>query len=136
MRERLTSLKHYLESEQIVSVMNNTKWNRLFEELEHIADLLRFRRKDLRDRESIPLHWGRDFYHVSGGQEVIEWLEISAVLERHRGQLAEPSIEDNSQTLLAALHRSGVPYCVSENVIRVWGYLRPGISPDWVARDA
>lgn len=126
-----SKLKRYLESANITSVLNNTKWERLFKELQKIEFTLDFQRKDLDEAEPNSDYWDGDLYHVLGGWEQIEWLNIRALISHHKGTLVKPDIEDNTSLLLSALAQSGAPYCLHNEGIRIWGYLRPGVSPEW-----
>lgn len=128
-----SKLKGYIESENIASVLNNTKWERLFNELKKIEFALDFQRKDLDEFEPNSDDWDSDLYHVFGGCEQIEWLNIRALIRHSKGSLVKPKIEDNTSLLLKILQQSGVPYCMHNDGIRIWGYLRPGVSPEWVS---
>ncbi len=120
----------YLQKEKITSVLNNTKWNRLFEELQSVGVYLKFQRKDLLESES--LYWDSDIYHVFGGVEVIEWLTISGVEEIPQGRLLKPKVIDNSELVEKAICKANLPYSIEGSDFRVWGYLRAGTSPLWV----
>jgi len=127
-----SKLKRYIESANITSVLNNTKWERLFKELQKIEYTLDFQRKDLDEEEPDSDYWDGDLYHVlGGGWEHIEWLNIRALISHRKGALVKPDIEDNTSLLLNALVQSGAPYCLHKKGVRIWGYLRPGVSPEW-----
>ena len=126
-------LQAYIEREQLVSVLNDTKWERLFRSFQILDDILDFRRKDVRDPSSeAPLHWDADLYHVMGAWHSIEWLEVRAKVSRSRGALLQVTVEDHTARLLEAVKSAGVPFEMTEEGIRIWGYLRPGVSPKWV----
>jgi hypothetical protein len=110
-------LARYIEREQLVSVMNDTKWQRLFNALEPIAGFLDFRRKDVRGSEQESEPWCSDFYLMLGGWANIEWLDITA--------------QRNTPILIRAVREAGVAFSRSDTCVRIWGYLRPGVSPDW-----
>jgi len=128
-------LGRYIEREQLVSVMNDAKWGRLFTALEPIQGWLEFRRKDVRDNDNARRWsgdvWCGDFYYSFGGEANIEWIDIKAAREIRRGALVKPMIEDNTPQLIEAVRSAGVPFSRLEDCIRVWGYTRPGVSPDW-----
>ena len=111
--------------------MNDTKWQRLFNALEPMQGWLDFCRKDVREPEPQGKLWCGDFYFMLGGWNNIEWLEIRAILTIPRGALVEPSIEDHMPGLIKAVRQAGVPFSRHEGCIRIWGYLRPGTSPEW-----
>ena len=128
-----SKLIRYIERENISSVLNNTKWERLFKEFQKIEFALDFQRKDLDEAEPNPDYWDSDLYHVMGGWEKIEWLNIRAFVSHPRGAFVKPEIENNTPLLKVALRQSGVPYCMHNDGVRVWSYLRPGVSPEWVS---
>jgi hypothetical protein len=110
-------LNAYLQREQITSVLNDTKWKRLFDSLSAIDHYyLDFRRKDL-DREETEI-WKSDLYECFGLWHKIEWVEIRTE-------------QDHIQELTNAIKNSGVPFSVSNGVFKIWGYLRKGKSPEW-----
>ena len=111
-------LYSYLEREKIVSVLNDTKWQKLFDCLKTTDNYyLDFRRKDLNSSESP--NWNGDLYEVFGMWQIIEWMEIRT----DRAHLPELNL---------AVKNSGVPYSKNNDILKVWGYLRPGVSPNWV----
>src|SRR4051812_26171940 len=91
----LKRLHRYVEREGLTSVMNNTKWRRLFESLERVCGLS-FRRKDVRESPVLERRWDSDIYYAMAGWENIEWLDIRARISRHRGALVAPEIEDQT----------------------------------------
>ena len=112
-------LKGYIEREQLHCVLSNTKWNRLFEQLELLQDKLDFQRKDLDRNAPDESQWNGDIYEIFGLTDKIEWLNIR--------------IEESQLELLAkALEKANTPYSHHPGGVRVWGYLRKGVSPTWV----
>ena len=127
--ERLT---RYIERERLVSVMNDTKWRRLLEALAPIQGVLEFRRKEVGQDESQLESWNSDIYYMMAGWRSIEWLDISAQRSFRRGVLLAPEINDQTSLLLQTVRVADVPFSRQEYGIRIWGYLRPGVTPDWV----
>jgi hypothetical protein len=124
-------LARYIEREQLVSVMSNTKWQRLWNVLEPIRGLLDFRAKDVREREDAAESWCRDIYYMFNCWKSIEWLEVRAIVTTPRGALVAPKIEGHTTELVQAVRQARVPFSRHEQSIRIWGYVRPGISPKW-----
>lgn len=124
-------LVRYIEREQLVSVMNDTKWQQLFDVLEPIQGWLDFRRKDVRGGEPESESWCSDLYMMLGNWRSIEWLDIRAERTIPRGALLEPKIEDTTALLIQSVKQAGVRFFQQEHCIRVWGYVRPGVSPYW-----
>src|SRR5689334_7920935 len=111
-------LARYIQREQLVSVMNDAKWQRLFNALEPIAGFLDFRRKDVRGSEQASEPWCRDFYLMLGGWANIEWLDITAQRAFRRGALLEPEIQDSTPTLIRAVREAGVAFSRSDTGVR------------------
>lgn len=125
------SFKRFIAQEGLSGVLNNTKWQELFTALEPIQGKLEFFRKDVNEKEKIPPYWDSDIYHVFAGWSHIEWLCIRALVSIPRGALLKPKIEDHTLELLAAVRSTGIPYTKTSDGIKIWGYLRPGSSPQW-----
>jgi hypothetical protein len=125
-------LKRYVSRNGLSGVLNDTKWNELFELLKPMQGKLSFLRKDVRDSEVSVQTWDGDFYHNFGLCENIEWLCISAQLSIHQGVLLSPKIEDYTEELILLVLKSGIPFSRTEEGVKVWGYIRPGSSPVWV----
>jgi len=124
-------LKRHIQREGLVSAMNDTKWRRLFDALEPIQGFLDFRRKDVREEEPDADCWCGDLYMMFGGEESIEWLDIRGILSVRRGALLASKTEDKAEALVEAVRSAGVAFSTGDGCIRVWGYVRPGTSPDW-----
>jgi len=103
-------------AKNLTSVLNGTKWDRLFRALEEIRDSLDFRRKDIRDGFSDAPAWESDIYHVFGLSQFIEWVEIRSA---------------DSRKLIDTIRLAGIPFEKVETGVRVYGYLRPGCAPAW-----
>ena len=128
-----SKLTKYLEENQISSVLNDTKWERLFEQLREIEEILDFQRKDLDAPEPDESYWDGDFYHVMGEWQRIEWLNIRALVSESKGTLLQPVVTDRTDSLIQALEKAGTPFERLKGGVRVWGYLRPGVSPRWAS---
>jgi hypothetical protein len=125
-------LRRHIQREQLASVMNDTKWERLIAVIDSLSFEVRFRCQDVRAPLAQQGGWDSDRYHVLGGDLVaIEWLEISARVEIHRGQLIAPEVQERSAELRKALAAANVPFSIENGNVRVWGYTRPGRSPQW-----
>lgn len=120
-------LARYIEREQLVSLLNNTKWREVIHAIQSIAGYVpRFRVKELRAPEPTDTEWDHSFpYHVPHQFNVIEWLEFDPVVRIPRGQLVAPQTNDCTDALIAALHAVSVPFEQRRSYIRIWGYSRP-----------
>lgn len=129
-------VNEYVLREGITPVLNNTKWERLFELLQKSERFFQYRRTNL-DGSTFPedgasftpelaQYWG-DFW-------AMEWLDILSYQTHSKGALLAPDIEDFTSELVALANEVGVKFTMIERGIRVWGYVRKGNSPDFVQR--
>lgn len=126
-------VREYVFKEGITSVLSDTKWKRLFTLLEDSPRFFQYRRTGL-DGSTFPedgvsftpelaQYWG-DFW-------AIEWLDILSCREHSRGALLKPDIEDFTNELVALAHEAGVKFTMLDHGIRVWGYVRRGVDPNF-----
>ena len=118
--------------------MNNTKWAELVEFMRRFSlGLAQHRIKDLKGPRpgDGDAGWDGEWYYHSRPHEWIEWMEIRCVVRTvpYKGTmllkdtervLAERMIKD-------ALKARGIPYSIEADVVRIWGYLRPGMQVPW-----
>lgn len=100
-------------------VLNHSKWAELRSEMlaaprvEHP----RFRARSVFAPPGFCSDWDSEFYYHIHPVEELEWLELKT---------ASPA------WLHEALRRNSIPFSVEEGIVRVWGYTRPGLQPQWV----
>jgi hypothetical protein len=126
-RDRLR-FRRLLQREGLSGVMNDTKWGKLLEALMPFEGALEFRRKDVRDPVDPTESWHSDIYYAFSGWHAIEWIEIKARSRPTPGRLSE---QVGAKVVTDTLRAVGAPFTASSDRLRVWGYLRPGVSPDW-----
>ena len=123
-RERLD---RYIVREQLVSVMNNTKWEKLRDLiLELPGRKPRYRLKCLRADDGRACCWDGDWYYHLPTYKSIEWLDIDPIIRHRQGRLLNDKKTDCSQQLCDLLKKKHVPFSLEGKYIRVWGYQRPG----------
>lgn len=121
-RERLD---RYIVREQLISHMNNTKWDELRElmvELGNESPL--YRVQCLREPPS--QGWDGDWYYHLPMYKSIEWLDIDPILRERRGQLIKNKKMDYTQRYVNLLKENHIPFSFEGLYIRIWGYQRPG----------
>ncbi len=119
LRETQSRLR-LVERERLVSAMNATKWLEVTEAMRQLpGGPPGFRLKDIHCTSFVwPGHsWDREWYYHPRPWEDIEWLEI------------EPDLRQ--EEIAASLKRIGAPFSIEGGIVRVWGWLRPGVSPDF-----
>ena len=111
-------LARLIREEQIYSVMNNTKWSEL---LNDILTLPPLERPSLRMRSVFApagfiTDWGQSWDYDLCPVEDLEWIDM---------------LPDSRNLLTSILAKHNIPYSIEGNLVRVWGYVRPGTYPDW-----
>jgi hypothetical protein len=128
-RKDVERLLRYIEREQLIALMNDTKWREVIAALGHILNFpIRFRVQCLRSDASPT--WDSSFpWHVPQPYNVIEWLDIDPIAHYHRGQLIPDATIDFTEQVVQALQSVSVPFSYEGPFIRVWGYARPNTAP-------
>lgn len=108
--------RRYVEREQLVSAINATKWREATDAMRHLAGgPPGFRIKDILGPDPSDRAWDREWFYHPRPWETIEWLEIHP--DPRQGEI------------MATLRRIGAPFSLEAGHIRIWGWLRPGVSP-------
>jgi hypothetical protein len=108
----------YAERHGLTSAMNATKWREATEAMRHLpGGPPRFQIKDIEGTEMIGWAdgWDREWFYHPRPWETIEWREIDP--------------DCRVEQILASLKEVGVPVTVEAGLVRIWGWLRPGINP-------
>ena len=123
-----------INEKQLSSIMSNTKWRRLAtvltsnDEFEPKVWL-----KYLQDKHPNKGYSLLDWEWVKHGESsCIEWMVIDPVKSQHRGQLVKPTLTDYSEYIESCLQKCSIPYSMEEQHYKVWGYIHPGTSPNFV----
>lgn len=120
-------MARYIAREELVSVMNQTKWERL----QALMQQESYRRPPwraycLRDAEDLEPEWDYDWhYHLPPFKSIV-WLEINPIQKERRGQLLPDKLTDNTDYLTDLLKTHHIPFSIEGQSLRVWGYLKPG----------
>lgn len=118
-RRAAGSWRRYAERERLVSAMNAPKWHETTEAMRHLAGgPPGFRIEDIRGPEPGVAAWDREWFYHPKPWETIEWLEIHP--------------DPRHDEILAVLRRIGASVSLEGSRIRIWGWLRPGASPEFV----
>jgi len=112
------------------SVMNNAKWDRLSATLAKLKPHVAFRWKFVFETSSTT--WSLSLKEILGREVELEWMEVASALAKSLASTSSQSTAELTQPLCAALVDAHVPFTREEADFRIWGYVRPGIAPDWV----
>jgi len=122
-QKAIERLERYIQREQLVSFMNDTKWSRLQTEMARVQPAQpQYRVKCLQDSE--PSGWERDWSTHLPLYKWIEWVDIDPVYRERRGVLVPDLERDRSSELIDLLHEHSIPYELDSGYIRVYGYRR------------
>lgn len=116
-------LLSYINKHQLVSCMNNTKWNKLIDKITSLSGY-NPRVKIKYINEELQYGFSEVWWDLvkRDGYEWIEWLEINPMVEKYRGKLIAPQIRDYSQFIENSL--VNIPHEFEEGIFRIYGYLR------------
>lgn len=124
----------FINENQLVSVMNKTKWSELADAMTSGIDFEPIvRLKYLLDADAMPgfslldWEWVRD-----GNTRCIEWMDIDPIKREHTGQLIPDKETDFSAFVIEKLKENNIPYSIENCIYRVWGYTYPGKQPNFV----
>ena len=123
-RERLN---RYIARENLVSIMNNTKWSELRDLMLSLENLSpKYRTMCLRIQSEDGYYWDSDWYYHLPTYKWIEWLDIDPIHRKHQGQLINEKETDLTKRIKEMLWSKSIPFSIEESYIRIWGYQRPG----------
>lgn len=116
--------RRHVVREGLCSCMNDTKWRELVSVMRSLAGFTpSYRQKHLRCSE--PAQWDKGWFYHLRPYSVVEWVEIDPVDSRRYPQV------DRTEEIEQLLRQIHVPFSREGPYLRVWGYLRPGVSPTW-----
>lgn len=119
-----------IQQRGLCSLMNHTKWTELACALSAIGSDGPVCEDKKIDNDHIdgPSHinW-HDFLEFP--TERYEWLEIHATERKFRGHLVADEIIDHATEIEAILRELKLPFSLTENGYRVWGYVHPANQP-------
>lgn len=126
------NLLNIINTRQLVSVMNQTKWRELCEEFESLQDLnIKVRYKLITAEQMFgfsPVWWHQLFEETPS----IEWLEFDPIVAEHRGQLISHKETDRSTEILNVLKKHSIRYSQEQTYFKVWGYISAVDTPEFV----
>lgn len=122
MHEKLLRL---IEERNLVSVMNNTKWNKFGIEICSESKFEPFVRiKDLLSQEPSGFAL-MDWTFSEFNPARVEWVDIDPVKREYLGKLIPDKETDISGYIKKALIQSNTPYSIEGKYFRIWGYHEP-----------
>ncbi len=122
-KDKLTQL---IFDQQLVSVMNRTKWRELAKVLTSNEEFTPGIRLGYLDGYESTGFCGLDWEWVKFGESrVIKWLEISPIRRDYIGRLVKKQETDFSDWVRCSLTEYTIPFTESEGIFRIDAYLQP-----------
>ncbi len=121
-----------INTRQLVSVMNKTKWRELCEEFESLQNLnIKVRYKLITTDQMFGFSpvWWRELFEET---PFIEWLEFDPIVTEYRGRLISHKETDRSIEILNVLKKHSIRYSKEQSYFRVWGYISTATGPEFV----
>jgi len=126
-------LERYIVRNSLISVMNNTKWEKLRTlMLEETERQPAWRVRCLRDKQETEPQWGGDWRYHLPEYKYIEWLEIYPINKERRGHVLPDRVTDNTEYFTSLLKCRSIPFSIEGESIRIWGYQWPGQTVEFV----
>ena len=123
-----------IEEQHLIGVMNNSRWNALFEGLSKVQKMLSYKviyidgsswpgvGSDHTETPEIEQIWGNFI--------AIETLDIRTKMENPRGALLSPEVIDVTEQIIQLCATNKVKISLTRHGVRVWGYFRHGQAPE------
>jgi len=129
-------ISEYVNRNRLYGVMNTSKWNRLFESLADIDELITFKAVYI-DGFTWPSkdeswQFTPELEQIWGNFAALEYLEINTQVISERGALISPQITDYKSKVATLCSQQKVKYSFFDKGIRVWGYFRHGQEPELI----
>ncbi|WP_299699813.1 DUF6678 family protein [uncultured Pontibacter sp.] len=120
-------IERYLHEHQLVSVMNNTKWNKLVsaitsDETFNPAVNIKYVLDSDNKAKFAPVWWNEI---AAEGYKLIEWLEIYPFKDERVGVLVPALKHEYTAFIQKALKENNIPYVLERGIFRIYGYTRP-----------
>jgi hypothetical protein len=124
---------------ELRSVMNDTKWRELIGAMRQLQDrgwLLQHHAKDVRGPWPSPRGWDGEWYYHLYPWKDLEWVDIKCSHREgppYKGPIPLSDEEQRSVSaeIRATLKENSIPFSIEGGLVRVWGYTRPGVNPEW-----
>ena len=121
-----------INSRQLVSVMNKTKWQELCEEFEGIQNWnVKVRYKLITSNKLLgfsPVWWFELFEETP----LIEWLEFDLVVPEYKQGMISQKETDRSVEIVNILRKHSIRYSREQSYFKVWGYISAATNPEFV----
>ena len=122
------------DPEQLIGVMNNTKWNALFSDLNEIDEIISYKVTHI-DGSTWPekeanFPYTSELAQIWGNFLAMEYLDIDARISHSKGALLSPQVVDHKDKIIAICKKHNAKFSVTENGIRIWGYFRHDNEPE------
>lgn len=123
-----------VEKEGLIGVMNNTKWNKLFDALNEFDELISFRATYI-DGSTFPesdasFPFTSELAQIWGNFKALEYVEINTQTSYSEGALLKPTITYHSDQVISICAKQNAKFSLTENGIKIWGYFRHGQLPE------
>ena len=115
------TLLNYINSNQLISYMNTTKWKKLINAIENINPEIRYKIVYDNEPDGFSLVWWHEILQIL---PQIEWLEISPIKKTYIGQLVKDKKIDSSVKIKHILDDKHITYELVQNNFRIYGYKR------------
>lgn len=120
-------IAEYINSNQLASAMNKTKWQKLAAAMTSNSDFEpQVRVKHLLDKEEPAGFTFLDWEWVKYGEtKWIDWMELDPIRRDYVGRLVDDKQTDFTGWLRASLMGQSIPFEEFDGIFKIRGYIRP-----------
>lgn len=117
-----------VEQKNMFSIMNNTKWRELQKSVQKLPFPPPYIMKLITDKNE-PQSFDKDVWYIGDwNDEVlfpffnIEWIKVRPRYVKHRGQLIDDEIIDETELFIEILEKYSIPYEEENGTFLIYGY--------------
>ncbi|WP_040306636.1 DUF6678 family protein [Agarivorans albus] len=119
---------NFIEQHKLNGVMNNTKWNKLFHDLNEVDELISFKVTYI-DGTTWPepeatFPFTSELAQIWGNFLALEFIDINAKISHSRGALLNDEVVDHIGKIIQICIDNSAKFSITEEGVRIYGYLR------------
>jgi hypothetical protein len=127
--DNLNQIKQYIESNNYFEVMDNCKWDAIYNLFQNEDLPFLYRTKSIDGSVFPEDHLRFDVREVMPRyNESLLWLEVHSVEKIEIGKLVKPRGVDNTACAIELVEKAKARFTLTDYGLKIWGYLEQGES--------
>ncbi|MGY0216446.1 DUF6678 family protein [Endozoicomonadaceae bacterium StTr2] len=125
--ETLHSIRREVESRKLYGVMNDTRWQSVYDAFQSQDLPFEYRSVDIFDEIFPADHLRFDISEVLPRHfAALRWLEIHTKEIRSFGKLVPPLVTDHTSLAIELAVKAKARFTLTDYGVRIWGYIKQG----------